>query len=83
MRLKEYLERVGITPNDFALSTGIAREIIVRVVAGKGLHAKTAEQIIKATHGVVTLADLTGSAEEAEQVGKSRGGGSAPARQAS
>lgn len=74
MTLKEYLRATGITPNEFAISTGIAREIVVRVSAGKGCTARTAEAIIAATHGAVSLADITGSAASGAVAGKSRGG---------
>jgi hypothetical protein len=77
MRLREYLDSIGISANQFALSTGLAREIVVRVSEGKGCTARTAERIILATHGAVTLADITGSAQReaaaAARLGKTLG----------
>ena len=69
MKLREYLDTLGLTAQQFAVSTGIAREIVVRVAAGKGCTARTAERIIGATHGAVTLADITGSAQRSPEAG--------------
>lgn len=69
MKLREYLDTLGLTAQQFAVSTGIAREIVVRVAAGKGCTARTAKRIIQATHGLVTLDDLADAAEVEPEAG--------------
>lgn len=65
MTVREYRERLGLTLNALARTTGLARATLERLEAGKGCSAKTALTLLRASHGLITLEDVVpGGAEE-------------------
>lgn len=67
MRLEEYLQVTGLNPHRFAASVGIARATVERIMGGGGCTALTAQRIIRATHGLVTLDDVVGGEGEPDE----------------
>ena len=81
MTLGEYLERIGVGVQDFSKSSGIPRGSLDRLLRGQGCTARTAERLIQATHGAVSLGDITGSAQGLFQPGVPGGKSSSPAEE--
>ena len=59
MRLKEYINTLDISPNDFAKKIGMSHMTIRSLMAGKrDVYLTTALKIEKGTLGVVTCQEL-------------------------
>ncbi len=58
MGLKSYFEKKNLKPTPWAEKNGIAPSVISRYLNGRGLSAKNALRIQKATGGQVTVMEL-------------------------
>ncbi len=59
MRLSDYLEKTGEKPTQFARRAGLSHSTVLRLMSGdRDPGGKSVREILKATGGKVTAADL-------------------------
>jgi len=66
MKLQDYLKTHGETQVSFSKRTMIPQTTIAAIVIGGGTRAVTAQRIIMATAGLVSLEDLVGDKNQEE-----------------
>ena len=69
MTLKEYRTKHDVTQFDFAVRAKILPQTVNRIERGLGCSAKTAQRVIAATEGEVTLDDLVPCVDDDEADG--------------
>jgi len=58
MKLKKYLLKYRIEPDEFAVNANISISSIYRYLSGKKMHLRTAKHIEKLTEGEVSVEEL-------------------------
>jgi DNA-binding XRE family transcriptional regulator len=71
MKLRDYREKHGLTPEDIASRSGISRQTVWLIETGNGTSLDTALRIIRATNGEVTAEDLESEKQRRELGGES------------
>jgi predicted transcriptional regulator len=67
MKLQDYLKTHGETQVSFSKRTTIPQTTIAAIVIGGGTRAVTAQRIIMATAGLVSLEDLIGDRNQEDE----------------
>jgi hypothetical protein len=63
MKLAEYLEVTGVTPDRLARDAKVTAQTVRNLLAGRWVSLRTAWRIQEATHGAVRLQDMVAAAE--------------------
>lgn len=66
MDLRSYLDQQGETQESFSERSGVPQTTLSGIIQGRGCHARTAQRVIRATGGLVSLEDLTGDEQPAQ-----------------